>query len=136
MTSWGHPKDVTLRMSLWNVFRTFLQNWKNMQKLTFYYLIHTFGELKLKMLPQWIKNNTTVMCFVIYFQIGVLRTSRVSESLTRETSVTEKSNLRKNWPFLNIEETETLAFTYDRPFHMTQIHIKLPMNQKEPSGKI
>ena len=39
-------------------------------------------------------------------------------------------------PFWNIEETETLAFTYDRLFHMSQIHIKLPMNQTEPSGKM
>ena len=35
LTSWVGPKDVTLRMSVWDVFRTFIQNWKNMQKLTF-----------------------------------------------------------------------------------------------------
>ena len=89
LTSWGRPKDITLRMSLWDVFRTFLQSWKNMLKLT-------FGELKVKMLPHWIKNNTTVLCFVIYFQIGVLRMSQVPESLERETSVTEKVVL-KHW---------------------------------------
>ena len=30
---------------------------------------------------------------------------------------------------LNIEETETLAFTYDRPFHKSQRHSKLSMKQ-------
>ena len=29
-----------------------------------------------------------------------------------------------------------MTFTYDRPFHMSQIHIKLPTDQIEPSGKL
>ena len=37
---------------------------------------------------------------------------------------------------MNIEETETLAFTYDRPFHTSQRHSKLSMNQTEPFGKM
>ena len=41
----------------------------------------------------------------------------------------EKVVLKKKLFILNIEETETLASTYDRPFHMSQIHIKLPKNQ-------
>ena len=36
----------------------------------------------------------------------------------------------------NIEEKKTLVFTYDRPFHMSQKHSKLSMNQTEPFGKI
>ena len=32
---------------------------------------------------------------------------------------------------MNVEETETLAFTYDRPFHMSQIHIKSSTDQTE-----
>ena len=43
---------------------------------------------------------------------------------------------KKNGPFLNIEDTKILAFTYDRDFHMSQIHIKFPMNQTDSSGKI
>ena len=35
-----------------DVLRTFLENWKNMKQPTFYYLIHNFDELKLKILPQ------------------------------------------------------------------------------------
>ena len=37
---------------------------------------------------------------------------------------------------LNIEETETLTFTYDAPFQMSQRHSKFSMNQTEPFGKI
>ena len=36
----------------------------------------------------------------------------------------------------NIEEKKTLVFTYDRPFHMSQKHSKLSMNQTEPFVKI
>ena len=36
----------------------------------------------------------------------------------------------------NIEEIETLAFTYDQPFLFLQRHIKLPMNQTDPSKKM
>ena len=37
---------------------------------------------------------------------------------------------------MNIEETETLAFTYDRPFHMLQRHSNLSINQTESFGKM
>ena len=53
-----------------------------------------------------------------------------------ETSVTVKIAFKKNWPFLNVKETETLTFTYDRPFHMSQIHIKLLADQIGPSEKM
>ena len=36
---------------------------------------------------------------------------------------------------MNIEETETLAFTYDVLFHTSQRHSKLSMNQTEPIAK-
>ena len=52
-----------------------------------------------------------------------------------ETSVTAKMVLKKHWPFLNVEETKILILTYDRPFHMSQIHINLPKDQTEPSGQ-
>ena len=53
-----------------NIHTTLLQNCENMQLLTFQYF------------PQYIwwrgkiENNTTIMCFIIYFQIDVLWTSR------------------------------------------------------------
>ena len=34
-----------------------------------------------------------------------------------------------------MEEIETLEFTYDQPFHMSQRHSKLSINQRKPSGK-
>ena len=37
---------------------------------------------------------------------------------------------------MNVEETETLTFTYDRPLHISQIHIKLSTDQTELSGKM
>ena len=70
-----------LRTSQWrchmNVFsgrfednhRTVLQNCNNMKNLIFQYFTQHI---------QWskIENNTTVMCFLIYFQFGVRRTSQ------------------------------------------------------------
>ena len=44
-------------------------NWKNMEQLVY----HSFTQ---NICWSKIKNNTTVMCFVIYFQIGVLGTFR------------------------------------------------------------
>ena len=35
-----------------------------------------------------------------------------------------------------MEERETLEFTYDQPFHMSQRHSKLSINQRKPSGKM
>ena len=35
-----------------------------------------------------------------------------------------------------IEETQTLEFTYDRPFHTLQRQSKLSINQTESSGKM
>ena len=46
-----HATGVTLGR-FQDVPRTLLQSWKNVQQLTFSYLIHTLGELKLKILPQ------------------------------------------------------------------------------------
>ena len=37
---------------------------------------------------------------------------------------------------MNVEETEALTFTYDRPLHISQIHIKLSTDQTELSGKM
>ena len=37
---------------------------------------------------------------------------------------------------LNMEEIERLEFTYDQPFHMSQRHSKLSINQRKPSGKM
>ena len=52
-----------------DIHRTVLQNCNNMQQLTFQYFTQHI---------QWskIEKNTTVMSFLIYFQIGVLGTSR------------------------------------------------------------
>ena len=49
--------------------RTVLQNCNNMKNLIFQYFTQHI---------QWskIENNTTVMCFLIYFQFGVRRTSQ------------------------------------------------------------
>ena len=52
-----------------NVHRTILQNCMNMQQLIFQYFTQHIWWSK-------IKKNTTVMCFVIYFQIRILGTSR------------------------------------------------------------
>ena len=35
-----------------------------------------------------------------------------------------------------MEEREALEFTYDQPFHMSQRHSKLSINQRKPSGKM
>ena len=102
LTSSGRPKNITLWTSFWDVLRTstvwlsktdvlgtsqvpnpmegflgriedvhrtVLQNCKNMQQLTFQYFTQHIWWSK-------IENNTTVTCFLIDFQIGVLWTSR------------------------------------------------------------
>ena len=74
----------------------------NMQKQTFQYFIHTFGGLKLKMLPHWwskIENNRTVMCFLIYFQIDVWGRPEFLNLLWGKLLWQRKWYLRKNWPF-------------------------------------
>ena len=70
LTSWGRPKDVTLHLSIWDVFRTFIGRFSKTEriyKLTFYYLIHIW----------WTKteNITREMRFVLMFKIDVLGTS-------------------------------------------------------------
>ena len=77
------------------------------------------------MLQRWwskIENNTTVMCFIIYFQFGVWGRPESLHLLWRKLLWQRKWYLRKNWPFLNIEEKEILAFTYDWPFHYQIFH--------------
>ena len=69
---WECPKDVTL----WTPFRNILRKStgryytnKNKQQLTFQYFTQYIWWSK-------IENDRTVMCFIIYFQIGILRTSQ------------------------------------------------------------
>ena len=48
----------------------------------------------------------------------------------------EKEVLKTKLIIVEYEETETLEFTYDRPFHTSQRHRKLSINQTESSGKM
>ena len=93
-----------------------------------------------------IEKNTTVMSFVICFQTGVLwifwwikiqnRDIAIPTELNLfevKTSVTKKMVFKKkNWPFLNVRETKTLTFTYDRHSYMSQIHLKLTKGSNRP----
>ena len=63
-----YPKYVFSRR-FEDICRTIFQNCKNMQQLTFQYFTQHICWSKIKI-------YTIVMCFAIYFQIGVLGTSR------------------------------------------------------------
>ena len=65
---------------------TVLQNCMNMQQLIFQYFTQYIWWSK-------IEKNTAVMCFVIYFQIGVLGTFWWMEIENRDISIHTELNL-------------------------------------------
>ena len=69
LTSRGRYHMDVLSGRFEDIHGTVLQNCNNMQQLTFQYFTQHIRWSK-------IENNTIVMCFLIYFQIGVLVTSR------------------------------------------------------------
>ena len=68
---WNKIKNNAMKMHLFKIGSklTSQGNWKNMEQLVYHSFTRNICWSK-------IKNNTTVMCFVIYFRIGVLGTSR------------------------------------------------------------
>ena len=69
LTSRGRYHMDVLSGRFEDIDGTVLQNCNNMQQLAFQYFTQHIRWSK-------IKNNTTVMCFLIYFQVCVLGTSR------------------------------------------------------------
>ena len=69
LTPWGRPKDAMLRLSLWDVFKTFLGRFSKTERVWNNFLVYNTHVC-------WTKteNFTTEMSFVLMFKMDVLRT--------------------------------------------------------------
>ena len=77
LTSWRRPKDVALRVSLLDVFRTFLGRFSKTERI---WRVTNFSVSNTHI--WWTKNENiaTNMCFVLMFKIDALGTSQLGIS--------------------------------------------------------
>ena len=77
LTSWRRPKDVALRVSLLDVFRTFLGRFSKTERI---WRVTNFSVSNTHI--WWTKNEniTTNMCFVLMFKIDALGSSQLGIS--------------------------------------------------------